>query len=119
MSIDQKLVAFPDDHPLFHVIPVTLLIDFTDFIKGFIVLFLRPFNLAAFADFNMQADDLFSLEKKEPVRRRMEQTVAWMRMTVLVRRRAQRKERKLMTVRWIVSVRGARWLLISTAVTVT
>ncbi|KAL0751590.1 hypothetical protein Bca101_033593 [Brassica carinata] len=33
----------------------------------------------------------------------MEQTAAWMRMAALVRRRAQRKERKLMTVRWIVS----------------
>ncbi|CAN6867107.1 unnamed protein product [Brassica oleracea] len=47
----------------------------------------------------------------------MEQTVAWMRMAALVRRRAQSKERKLMTVRWIVSVGGVRWLLISTAVT--
>ncbi|KAL0749912.1 hypothetical protein Bca101_031915 [Brassica carinata] len=38
----------------------------------------------------------------------MEQTVAWMRMSALVRRRAQRKERKLMTVRWIVSVGGEK-----------
>ncbi|KAF3566145.1 hypothetical protein DY000_02018952 [Brassica cretica] len=38
----------------------------------------------------------------------MEQTVAWMRMAALVRRRAQRKERKLMTVRWIVSVGGEK-----------
>ncbi|KAL0704533.1 hypothetical protein Bca4012_070958 [Brassica carinata] len=38
----------------------------------------------------------------------MEQTVAWMRMAALVRRRAQRKERKLMTVRWIVSAGGKK-----------
>ncbi|CDY07980.1 BnaC03g35430D [Brassica napus] len=43
----------------------------------------------------------------------MDQTVAWMRMAALVRRRAHRKERKLVTVRWIVSVGGVRWLLIS------
>ncbi|KAG2295070.1 hypothetical protein Bca52824_041739 [Brassica carinata] len=36
----------------------------------------------------------------------MDQTVAWMRMAALVRRRAHRKERKLVTVRWIVSVGG-------------
>ncbi|CDY52411.1 BnaC07g49100D [Brassica napus] len=33
----------------------------------------------------------------------MEQTVAWMRMAALVHCRAQRKERKLMAVWWIVS----------------
>ncbi|KAF2570676.1 hypothetical protein F2Q70_00006112 [Brassica cretica] len=38
----------------------------------------------------------------------MEQLVAWMRMAALVRRMAQRKERKLMTVRWIVSVGGEK-----------
>ncbi|KAF3502798.1 hypothetical protein F2Q69_00041663 [Brassica cretica] len=38
----------------------------------------------------------------------MEQTVAWMRMAALVRRRAHSKERKLMTVWWIVSVGGVR-----------
>ncbi|KAH0885650.1 hypothetical protein HID58_061746, partial [Brassica napus] len=42
------------------------------------------------------------------MRHRMEQTVAWMRMAALVHRRAQRKERKLMTVRWIVSVGGEK-----------
>ncbi|CAF2004734.1 unnamed protein product [Brassica oleracea] len=38
----------------------------------------------------------------------MEQTVAWMRMAALVHRRAQSKERKLMTVRWIVSEKEAK-----------
>ncbi|WZZ88283.1 hypothetical protein YC2023_116862 [Brassica napus] len=38
----------------------------------------------------------------------MEQTVVWMRMAALVHRRAQRKERKSMTVLWIVSVGGEK-----------